>query len=106
MFYQMDDEYDADDPPEPGAEELDEIEEMDPLDPRYEYNHERARQKRLLIIRRRRLRDFADPYDVTYEAFVKSYRLSQELVFSLIRLVRPHVRRTTSALAVPLELKV
>lgn len=52
-------------------DDIDEIEEMDPLDARYEYDEERARQKRLLILRRRRIRDIEDPYDVTFEAFVK-----------------------------------
>jgi len=47
---------------------------LEPLDPACEYNRERQRQKYLLIIRRRRLRDTSDPFDVTYAAFRKVYR--------------------------------
>ncbi|KAK3923791.1 Putative nuclease [Frankliniella fusca] len=96
------DEYDVDDP-----EELDQILQIDPIHPdRLAYDAERGRRKHLLILRRRRIRDFADPFDVTFETFVRSYRLSQDLVFSLVDLIRPHVRRTSSPLALPLEKKV
>ncbi|XP_034233028.1 putative nuclease HARBI1 [Thrips palmi] len=71
-----------------------------------EHDAERRRQINGLILRRRRIRDFGDPFDVTHEAFVGSYRLSQDLVRSLLDLIRPHVRQTTSPLAVSLEIKV
>ena len=104
---------DPDDPDDPyvADEEADGnvahiILEMHPLDPRYRYLEERRRLKCLLTLRRRRLRDASDPFDVTYEAFVKSYRLTQDLTFSLIDLIRPFLRNSASALAVPIELKV
>ncbi|KAK3928643.1 Putative nuclease [Frankliniella fusca] len=97
-------EMDVDDP---GEEVQDPILQLEPIHPeRQAYDAERARQKYLLIIRRRRIRDLADPFDVTYETFVRTYRLSQDLVFSLVDLIRPHVPRTSSALALPLEKKV
>lgn len=89
----MHDPYDDDDPDELG------IGQEDP-------HRERRRMKYLLKIRRRNLRDAADPFDVTYVAFVKSYRLSQDLVFSVLDLIRPFMRRTNSPLAVPIEQKV
>ncbi|XP_034245508.1 putative nuclease HARBI1 [Thrips palmi] len=92
---------DADDPEDENPLML-----MDPLHPAYEYNRECQRQKYLLIIRRRRLRDESDPFDVTYAAFKKVCRLSQDLVFSVIDLIRPFMRRRSSPLAAPLELKV
>lgn len=108
-----DPDHDPDDPDpidddiDPAIENYDPIDAMDPIHPaRHVYNAERSRKKRLLIIRRRRIRDFSDPFDVTLRTFVKSYRLSQDLVFSLIRLIRPHIRQTTSTLALPLETKV
>ncbi|XP_034256143.1 putative nuclease HARBI1 [Thrips palmi] len=70
------------------------------------YNEERERQIHLLKMRRRNLRDTSDPFNVTYETFTKSYRLSQDLVFSLIELIQPFIARRNSPLAVPLELKV
>ena len=73
---------------------------------RYLNLRERWRQKYMLIVRRRKLRDFMDPFDVTYEQFVASYRLSQDVTMSLLELIRPHVRQTVSPLAIPLELKV
>ncbi|KAK3924507.1 Putative nuclease [Frankliniella fusca] len=76
-----------------------------PFDP-HDYNQERKMKKHLLKMRRRNLRDAADPFNVTYEAFIKSYRLHQDLVFSLLELIHPFMKRTTSPLAVPLELKV
>ena len=60
----------------------------------------------MLIVRRRKLRDFMNPFDVTYEQFVASYRLSQDVTMSLLELIRPHVRQTVSPLAIPLEIKV
>lgn len=94
---------DADDP----VNEAYDLRELDPINPAREaYLLEKHRQNRLLILRRRKIRDTYDPYDVTYATFTKSYRLCQDAVFSLIRLIRPFVRRTSSALAVPLELKV
>lgn len=71
-----------------------------------EHYAERRRQINLLILRRRRIRDAYDPFDVTLETFMGSYRLSQDLVRSLLDLIRPHVRETTSPLAVSLEIKV
>jgi len=48
-----------------------------------------------------------NPSYVTYEvSFMSSYRLSQDLCFRLIGIVRPFMRRPSSCLAVPLELKV
>lgn len=67
---------------------------------------ERRRRINLLKLRRRRIRDFNDPFDVTEQAFIGSYRLTQDLVRSLVDLIRPHMRRTTSPLAVSLEIKV
>jgi len=101
----MDDILDPDDPQVPGNLELDLVH-IDPLHPRNQYLRERRRQKRILILRRRRARDLWDPYDVTFEAFVRSYRLSQDVTLSLLDFLRPHIRETTSPLAVPLELKV
>jgi len=92
--------YDVDDP------EADELLVMDPWNPQYEYNEERHRQKCIQKLHRRSLRDHSNPFDVTYESFVSSYRLLQDLAFSLIDIIRPFMRQTTSALAVPLELKV
>ena len=110
---------DPDDPEERNDDELDEpllhphhlnerdVLRIDALHPRRcEYEAVRARQNRLLVLRRRGLRDFNNPFDVTYEMFVKSYRLSQDLTFSLIDLLRPYITATTSATALPLELKV
>lgn len=80
---------------------------LNPLNPRVQgYLVERWRQKHLLILRIRRIRDLHDPYDVTFETFTKSYRLSQDLAFSLLRLIRPFIRTTTSPRALPLEVKV
>jgi len=87
-------------------DEDDEVMAMDPLNPRYEYNAERHSQNCILKLRRRSLRDHSNPFDVTYESFVSSYRLSQDLTLSLIDVLRPFIRRTTSALAAPLEYKV
>lgn len=105
-MYDPDDQDDPDDPDypnDPDDMELDNynpIDEMDPINPaRHAYEQERARKNWLLIIKRRRIRDFCDPFDVTFRTFVKSYRLSQDLVFSL-------VVRTVSAQALALEIKV
>ncbi|KAK3916723.1 Putative nuclease [Frankliniella fusca] len=101
---------DADDPGEELQDADDPGEELhnlhNPLDPGHEYHKERRRRMRLLKLRRRSLRDMADPFNVTTEAFIRSYRLTQDLVFSLIDLIRPFIRQTTSPLAVPLERKV
>ncbi|XP_034250956.1 putative nuclease HARBI1 [Thrips palmi] len=70
------------------------------------FRAERRRQINQLILLRRRIRDAHDPFDVTRETFIASYRLTQDLVRSLVVLIRPHIPRTTSPLAVPLEIKI
>lgn len=72
----------------------------------FEEDEERRQLKSSLILRRRQIRDLADPFNVTEEAFTAKYHLTQDLVRSVVDLVRPYVRRTTSALAVPLHIKV
>lgn len=69
-----------------------------------DYEEGRRTLKSSLILRRRR--DMADPFNVTEEAFAAKYHLTQDLVRSIVDMVRPHVRRSTSALAVRLEIKV
>lgn len=86
---------------EPEVRDQDPWVQIEPINPdRLAFEAEQRRMKQLLIIKRRRIRDIADPFDVTYQTFVKSYRLSHDVVF------RPHVIRRSSALTLPLEKKV
>lgn len=79
---------------------------MEQHDIMQQYYEDRRRQIFLLKLRRRRIRDAGNPYDVTVETFTGSYRLTQDLVRSLLDLIRPHIHVRTSPLAVPLEIKV
>lgn len=88
-------------------EEVDDPEEQ--LD---DFNHElpgyhavRRRQMYMLNVRRRHIRDISNPFDVTQEIFVKSYRFHQDLFFRLVDIISPFMHETASANALPLELK-
>lgn len=66
---------------------------------------ERRRQKYMLNVKRRHIRDISNPFDVTRETFMESYRFHQDLFFSLVDLLTPHMYETVSDLALPIELK-
>lgn len=73
---------------------------------RHNHRDDRRRQIYQKILRRRHVRDYGNPFDVTYEEFTRKYRLDQHLTLDLVEMIRPLVRRRVSPLAVPLEIRV
>ncbi|XP_052755270.1 putative nuclease HARBI1 [Galleria mellonella] len=57
-------------------------------------------------IKRRRLRDQSNPFDIDDEQFIKRYRLSKSLVYSLCDELRPHMAGSSKSTDLTLETKV
>ncbi|KAK9738327.1 hypothetical protein QE152_g9964 [Popillia japonica] len=54
---------------------------------------ERENANRQFRMHRRQLRDASDPFNMPEERFKELFRLSRELVFHLIHLLRPHLHQ-------------
>ncbi|XP_052124358.1 uncharacterized protein LOC127749606 [Frankliniella occidentalis] len=67
---------------------------------------EHRRRILVMIRKRRRLRDYSNPFDITVVEFNALYRMPQHIMVELINILEPYVRQRVSRLSVPFYMKV
>lgn len=68
-------------------------------------NEERLEEIRLFNEERRFMRAEADPFSMTNQAFIKTFRLNKDMAHYILELILPNLNQTENPVAVPVNLR-